>query len=50
MQDQEYILAYDPQTQPSLAPVTREGNGVSVFSRSEHFMIQFVTLFGGTGR
>jgi hypothetical protein len=38
VQDQEYILAYDPQTQPSLAPVAGKGMAFLFFPGSEHFM------------
>ncbi len=38
VQDQEYILAYDPQTQPSLAPVAGRGMAFLFFPGSEQFM------------
>ena len=38
VQDQEYILAYDPQTQPALAPVAGRGMAFLFFPGSEQFM------------
>jgi len=38
VQDQEYILAYDPQTQPSLAPVAGRGMAFLFFPGSEQLM------------
>jgi hypothetical protein len=35
---QEYIVAYDPQTQPPLAPVAGKGMAFLFFPGSEHFM------------
>ena len=36
--DQEYIMTYDPQTQPPLAPVAGKGMAFLFFPGSEHFM------------
>jgi len=38
VQDQEYIMTYDPQTQPPLAPVSGKGMAFLFFPGNEHFM------------
>jgi 4-amino-4-deoxy-L-arabinose transferase-like glycosyltransferase len=38
VQGQEYIVTYDPQTQPPLAPVAGKGVAFLFFPGSEHFM------------
>ena len=38
VQGQKYIVGYDPQTQPSLAPVAGKGVAFLFFPASEHFV------------
>jgi 4-amino-4-deoxy-L-arabinose transferase-like glycosyltransferase len=47
VQDQEYILAYDPQTQPSLAPVAGKGMAFLLFAGNERYHERIRELYPG---
>ena len=47
MQGQEYILAYDPQTQPPLAPVAGKGMAFLFFAGNEQYHERIRELYPG---
>src|SRR5438093_1649494 len=47
VQDQEYILAYDPQTQPPLAPVAGKGMAFLFFAGNEQYHERIRELYPG---
>ena len=47
VQGQEYVLAYDPQTQPSLAPFAAKGMAFLFFAGSEQYQERIRELYPG---